>query len=125
MKKLLVINVLDESMYKDCHIPGSINVPLEKVPEFVADLDKQTPIVVYCANYLCSASRHAWMQLNQLGFKHVWAYEGGVAEWKQKGYPTQGDCTQAYLKSDVRKSEQQESMIRQISAEELKKMMYA
>lgn len=30
---LVVVNVLDEELYNDCHIQGSVNIPFEKVDE--------------------------------------------------------------------------------------------
>ena len=80
-KKLMLINVLPKDMYDDCHITGSINVPFERLSSFVQDLDKDQPIAVYCASYVCKSSGKAWQKLDSLGFTQIWAYEGGMAEW--------------------------------------------
>ena len=97
MKKLLVINALLKKHYNDCHILGSINVPLDELAVFAQKLEKDTPIIVYCASYLCPVSRKAWYLLHRMGFTNVWAYEGGIAEWVQKGYLAQGACQEEYL----------------------------
>jgi len=95
--QLLVINVLDPYLYDDCHIKNSINVPFEQLDAFAKELDRNTQIVLYCSNYMCTASIFGARQLKKMGFKQVWAYEGGMAEWYQKKLPTEGPATQAYL----------------------------
>lgn len=120
MAKLLVINALSKKYYDDCHIKGSINVPLDKLEEYSKKLDKKTPIVVYCASYSCPISEKAWRILNTLGFTSVWAYEGGIAEWCQKGFPCAGSCQEEYL---GRQEKLQKHDVETITAEGLKKKM--
>jgi len=120
MQKLLVINALRDQYYKDCHILGSINVPLDDLANYIESSDKETHIVVYCASYHCTASHKAWHILHDLGFVNVLAYEGGMAEWVQKGYLAQGACQEEYLN---RQEGPQDSDVATISAEELKEKM--
>lgn len=95
---LVVINVLDKASYDDCHIRGSIHVPFEDVVAFAHEnIEKTADIVVYCSNYMCSASGVAQKQLSEQGFEHVAAYEGGTAEWFQRGYPVDGPAKEPYL----------------------------
>ncbi len=120
---LLLINVLDKLSYEDCHIPGSISVPLEKIPEFAQGLmDKNQKIVLYCASFSCSASRKAWHLIHDQGFKNVWAFEGGMAEWKQYGLATEGDCTLSYLQDKHQKPEG-DGRVREISLANLKNLL--
>ncbi len=122
--KLLVINVLSAEQYEDCHIKGSINVPLEKLESYAKDFDRETPIVTYCANYACSASRYAWQALDKMGFKNVWAYEGGIAEWYQGGFMAKGACSTSYISEPTQKPvSPSDDQIRRISAEELRALM--
>ncbi len=95
--KLLVLNILEPELYQDCHIAGSINVPLEELETYVRDLDVNREIVVYCSNYLCTASAYAAELLQKLGFKQVFAYEAGLAEWYQRGLLIEGLAKQRYL----------------------------
>jgi rhodanese-related sulfurtransferase len=101
--KLILVNVLDEQMYVDCHIKGSINVPFAQVEHYFAQgYDKEsTEIVVYCSNILCTASGAACKKLLALGFKKVWVYEAGMAEWYQQKLPVEGSCTSSYLTNTV------------------------
>lgn len=117
---LYVINVLDKDLYDDCHLKGSINVPYEQLEKFVQDLDKDSSeIVVYCSNYMCSTSGVAAKQLAQMGFKHVWAYEGGTAEWHQMGLPVEGPCKNSYLSNKLPAPEHSDSSVSVITAQEL------
>lgn len=102
---LLVVNVLSESLYDDCHIKDSINVPFEKLDTFIDTLSKDAQVVFYCSNYMCTSSMYAAKKLKEKSFAHVWAYEGGTAEWYQKGLPVEGPCKQSYLQKKLEPSE--------------------
>lgn len=122
MKKPIIINALARSYYDDCHIKGSINVPLDDLEDYADKLDKNQEIIVYCAQYDCPVSRKAFRLLKMIGFTNVKAYEGGIVEWVQKGYPTEGPCKQDFLKV-INKPLAPEPGIESISAEELKKKL--
>lgn len=96
-----LVNVLDKQYFDDCHIKGAINVTMEELETYAhKNWDKETTeVVVHCANYMCTASAESARMLQNLGFKKVYAYEGGTAEWKQHGYPIAGPSTASYLKS--------------------------
>lgn len=117
--KFVVVNVLGPSEHQDAHISGSINVPLENLEKISQEWPKDTRIVVYCGNYMCTASGHAAKTLTGLGFKDVLAYEGGVAEWKQKGFPVEGPAQAGYLATVGQKPSEHHD-VRVIEAEALK-----
>lgn len=98
---LLVVNVLSEALYDDCHIKGSMNVPFEELDSFYDTIDEDAQVVFYCSNYMCSSSGYAAKKLKSKGFKHVWAYEGGTAEWFQAGLPVEGPSKQPYLRKKM------------------------
>jgi rhodanese-related sulfurtransferase len=98
---MLVINVLTEKYYKDCHIAGSINVPLPALVEHAASWNQSQRIVVYCALDECDAGEKAAILLAQMGFTDVADYKGGIKEWFQLGYPTQGPALSDYLHATV------------------------
>jgi rhodanese-related sulfurtransferase len=47
--------------------------------------------VVYCANPACPSSFNAYWKLRKLGFRNLYRYAGGLAEWYDAGYPLVGD----------------------------------
>jgi len=122
-KGLVIVNVLDKEYFDDSHIKGSINIPFVQVKQDTPNIvDKDAEVVMYCSNYMCSASGTARKQLLDLGYKKVYVYEGGTAEWLQKGYPITGLSKKEYLKMKLPKPEgKQEDYV--LSAEKLKKKM--
>jgi len=87
-----VINVLPEEQFHNCHIAASSNIPFESLQSAASQWDKNKEIIVYCASRECRASRRAYDLLCSLGFTNVYAYEGGIREWKEMGLPTEGVC---------------------------------
>jgi len=121
-KGLVVINVLDKKLYDDCHIAGSICVPFMEVQKYaLKHIDKDAEIILYCSNYLCTSSIVNRKQLLNLGYKNVWVYKGGTAEWHQRGYPVNGPCQSSYLKKELSPPAEKESYV--IDIEILKKKL--
>jgi len=120
-KGFVVVNILDKELFDDCHIKGSVSLPFDKINEAEKLIDKNAEVVTYCSNYMCTASSEARKQLMSMGYKKVYVYEGGTAEWYQKGYPVVGPCAQGYLKIKLPKPEVEQDYM--ISAEELKKKL--
>lgn len=119
---MYVINVLSPEVYEDCHIKGSLNVPYDRLAEFVQDLPKDTELIVYCASYICPMSRRAWQLLKDKGFINVRAYEGGMAQWYSQGYPFEGPGEQDYLHDQYDQPIAHEK-IATITMDELKKKL--
>ncbi len=121
---LVVVNVLDKPFYDDCHIKGSINIPLEDVEKKMDTIDQNAEIVLYCSNYQCSTSEYVGQRLRANGFLNVSVYEGGTAEWYQAGLPVEGPHTQVYLSKPSRKlGQDNEQEIPVISMQELAQKM--
>jgi rhodanese-related sulfurtransferase len=119
---MYLINVLSPEAYEDCHIKGSINVPLDTLAEYSEKLPKNAEIIVQCASYVCPMSRRAWRLLKDKGFTNVKAYEGGTAEWYALGLPTEGPAHGAYLKEHYEKSPAPDD-VEIIDIEELKEKL--
>ena len=90
-----LINVLSEESFRNAHIPGSLNIPLDD-PDFEKKVaqacgSKAQRIVVYCASTECNASRTAVQRLELAGFYQTSAYEGGVKDWKEAGFALEGE----------------------------------
>ena len=126
MSGLVVVNVLDEEFYNDCHIKGSVNIPFEKVDELAETIDTDAQVVIYCSNYQCTSSEYAAKMLRKKGFSSVCVYEAGMAEWYQKGLPVEGERKKAYLIKPSRQLAQDASSeIPVISTHELAQKMKA
>lgn len=54
--------------------------------------DKTEKVVVYCQNYDCDAFITAAKKLDEAGFKNVLDFEGGIDEWKRKGFAVESNA---------------------------------
>lgn len=83
-----IVNVLNPDYYHLGMIKGSKKIPLAELDKRSGELNPSGEVVVYCASYQCGASKAAAKKLTKLGFT-VYAYEGGIKEWKEAGLPTE------------------------------------
>ena len=84
-------NVLTDDYFTGELIPSSRRVPLDRVGREVADLPKDTEIVVYCSGPDCPQSKAAGEKLTALGFSNVLVFEGGLEAWKGSGREVEKD----------------------------------
>lgn len=92
-----VINVLDHDSFVDCRIKGSSNIELHDFPVAVKEWDRAIPFILYCGSSQCPLSKQAAQVLLDMGFTNVKAYEGGMKEWHDLDYPSEGSCVADYL----------------------------
>ncbi|MFW5656500.1 MAG: rhodanese-like domain-containing protein [Bacteroidota bacterium] len=91
-KDVTLIEVLSEEKYKEKHIKGAINIPLEKIAtEANKKFEKDDPIVVYCSDKDCTSSPTAAKKLKASGFNNVYYFEGGKKAWEDAGYPMESN----------------------------------
>lgn len=64
----------------------NINYNGQDFKQKIEQLDKNQPVMLYCAAGGRSSS--AAQELTQMGFKKVYNYTGGMNDWKAKGKPT-------------------------------------
>ncbi len=90
-EKFVLLNALDRNSFEKGHIPGSINIPVERIESEAPGLmNKDELIIAYSRGPLCGASSVAADKLKTIGFRNVMRYRGGVEEWKEAGYPLHG-----------------------------------
>lgn len=94
----VLINVLEPEVFKDCHIPGSINIPFAVLQESLQNWDRNKNIVVHCAQVTCPLGKRSYLLLKKMGFKRLAEFEGGMREWKLKGMKCIGRCEWDYLR---------------------------
>jgi len=121
--KPIVINVLTQQYTDDCRIKNTIAIPLHQLESYAEPLHRGLKIIVYCAQYHCPKSTDAWYMLKKMGFTNCFAYEGGMREWFQKDYPCDGECQLSYLREPSRKLMREQTEVKTISAEDLKKLL--
>ncbi len=85
-EKFHLVDVLSAESFRDGHIPGAINMPVDLIPQQAkAKLIKTDTIVVYCASYSCTASTQAARAFLDMGFEKVLDFKGGKKAWVNAG----------------------------------------
>lgn len=78
----VLLDVRTVQEYRQGHIPGSKNVPLQSISKITSTVPGQdTPLYVYC--YSGSRSRQAVSALKRMGYTNV-KNIGGIAAWRGK-----------------------------------------
>jgi|GEM_PF-498497 len=89
---ILFIDAREPEDYKNAHIKNSINLPMDHFDEYKSildTLDKNQPIVTYCAGTDCDLSIVLGNVLFDSGFKRIFVFFGGWNEWVEAGLPTE------------------------------------
>jgi rhodanese-related sulfurtransferase len=87
--KFLLVDVREESEFAKDHLPGAVHLgkgiierDIEaRVPEL------NTEMVLYCGGGFRSAL--AADNLQKMGYTNVISMDGGIRDWREKGYPLQ------------------------------------
>jgi rhodanese-related sulfurtransferase len=85
--KFLILDVREESEYAKDHLPGAVHMGkgvIERDIEMrVPDLN--TEMILYCGGGFRSAL--AADNLQKMGYTNVISMDGGIRDWREKGYP--------------------------------------
>jgi rhodanese-related sulfurtransferase len=85
--KFVLADVREESEFSKDHLPNAIHLGkgiIERdIEARVPDLDAE--IVLYCGGGFRSAL--AADNLQKMGYKNVISMDGGIRDWREKGYP--------------------------------------
>jgi len=85
--QLLLIDVREESEFAADHLPGAVHLGkgiIERdIETRVPDLD--TEMILYCGGGFRSAL--AADNLQKMGYRNIISMDGGIREWREKGYP--------------------------------------
>lgn len=86
-----LLDVRQPSEYREAHLPGATLVPLAELTDRLGEMDRQRPVVVYCA--VGGRSRAAAQLLAGQGFAAVFNLQGGIKAWEgatASGLPEEG-----------------------------------
>ena len=83
-----VLDVRPTEEYAAGHLPGAINVPVEKLESYLSKLPKRKEVVAYCRGPYCLMSFSAVEKLRNRGFR-ARRLENGFPEWRAAGLPVE------------------------------------
>jgi len=83
-----VLDVRPAEEYAAGHVPGAVNVPLNKLEDYLENIDAQQEIVAYCRGPHCILAFDAVAKLRDKGLK-ARRLEDGFPEWKLAGLPVE------------------------------------
>lgn len=78
-----VIDVREDSEWRQGHLPGAIHIPSKRLPERVSKLKRDKPYAVICASGHRSSS--ATNFLIDQGFEGTVSVQGGTSAWARSG----------------------------------------
>ena len=85
--KVLLVDVREDNEWAKDHLPGAVHmgrgVVERDIEERVPDLN--APMIFYCGGGFRSAM--VADNLQKMGYTDVLSMDGGVREWREKGYP--------------------------------------
>jgi rhodanese-related sulfurtransferase len=90
-EKFVLIDVREESEYAKDHLPGAVALGKGIIER---DIEGRVPdtgaeVVLYCGGGFRSAL--AADNLQKMGYTNVWSMDGGIRDWREKGYPLTKD----------------------------------
>jgi rhodanese-related sulfurtransferase len=88
LEQPLVVDVRESELYGQLRIPGSVNIPMQEIPDRAQEFpeDRQSPVVLVCG--IGKFSKHWTLYLKSMGYRNVRSVKGGMSEWVRKGLPT-------------------------------------
>jgi rhodanese-related sulfurtransferase len=86
------VDALSPIAFAGARLPGAINITPDRVDTLAERRipDRETEVVVYCANPECESSVAVAAKLIELGYENVHHFSGGKQEWRQAGLPLEG-----------------------------------
>ena len=86
-EKVLVIDVREESEFAKDHLPGAIHLGKGVIERDIEERipDHNASLILYCGGGFRSAL--AADNIQKMGYRNVVSMDGGMREWREKGYP--------------------------------------
>jgi rhodanese-related sulfurtransferase/CBS domain-containing protein len=101
-----LLEVLGADEYREAHLPGAINIPLDELTRESANrLDRDRAVITYCYDTQCDMSPRAAWRLETLGFGPIYHYAPGKADWMGAGLPIEGEAAELPMVGAVARTE--------------------
>lgn len=83
----LLVDVRTQAEYDEAHIPGSVLIPLDELPDRLAEIPTDRDVVVVCRSG--NRSKEGTAILRDAGYPRVTCMTGGIRDWTAAGYPVE------------------------------------
>jgi rhodanese-related sulfurtransferase/DNA-binding transcriptional ArsR family regulator len=83
-----VLDVRPAEEFAAGHLPGALNVPVEKLQAYLSKLPRRKEVIAYCRGPYCLMSFDAVDKLRKRGFKAK-RLQDGYPEWRAAGLPVE------------------------------------
>ncbi len=89
--KFVLVDVREDNEYAKDHLPGAIHLGKGVIERDIENVvpDTKAEIVLYCGGGFRSAMSAD--NLQKMGYTNVISMDGGIREWREKGYPLTRD----------------------------------
>jgi rhodanese-related sulfurtransferase len=84
-KDLQLIDVRTAAEYAEGHLANAKLIPVQELPQRLAEIDKNKPVLLYCRSG--HRSGNALKILQDKGYKDAKHIEGGIGAWQAAGLP--------------------------------------
>lgn len=81
-----LVDVRTPAEFRQAHVPGAINIPLDKLANRTGEVPTDKPVIVICASG--NRSRTGAAIFNRAGFTNVYNVQGGIMSWMSQGFAT-------------------------------------
>lgn len=82
---LVIMDVRTNEEYKNSHIEGAINIPIDELEGRLDELNDTDELLVYCRTG--NRSKTAIKILDENGYEKVYHMKEGITAWIASGYP--------------------------------------
>lgn len=79
-----IVDCREQNEWNAAHVEGMTLMPLDTIGRWVAELDRERPLIVVCRSG--RRSLIAAQQLSAAGFADVKSMHGGLIAWAEQGY---------------------------------------
>src|SRR5262249_51599151 len=86
-EKLFLVDVREDHEWDKDHLPGAVHLGRGIIERDIEQVlpDSKAEIVLYCGGGFRSAL--AADNLQKMGYSNVFSMDGGIRDWREKGYP--------------------------------------
>ena len=82
---LVILDVRTDGEYRDGHIEGAVNIPVNELEGRLGELEKEDETLVYCRTGNRSGTAVGILKEN--GYEKIFHMNKGITAWTAAGYP--------------------------------------